>query len=283
MKLERLVSGFCFGEGPRWHQDRLWFSDVIGQTVFRLTADARLDEVVKLEDMPSGLGFLRDGRLVIVGMTSRKLFAWDGSDLTEYADLGEQTPYPINDLVISENDHAYVGGWGYDMLGGADAVNSPLYHLNSETKVTMSSGQLAFPNGCVVLPNQEALIVAESNARRLSKFRINKQGNLSDQELVAEMSDVVPDGICQDEAAGIWVSSPETHCVVRLTLDGARTHQIDCERKPYACALGGRDGRTLFVMTADTIDPATCLANRDAAIECCEAPYRGLRHSGAPL
>ncbi|MEM7101430.1 MAG: SMP-30/gluconolactonase/LRE family protein [Pseudomonadota bacterium] len=282
LTLEPWVSGFCFGEGPRWHNGNLWFSDTIGQAVYRLSGNGELELVTKIPDMPSGLGFLEDGRLVVVGMTTRTLYAWDDHALTTYADLSEFTPFPINDMVVDTSGNAFVGGWGYDMLGGAEPAPAELIHIGSDGSKHLCSDGLSFPNGCVVTPDQTTLIVAESQGQRLTRYSI-QEAKLSARAVWAALPNRVPDGICQDEAGGIWAASPETKEVIRVLEGGEVTHLIKTERKPYACALGGAEGKTLFVMVADTIEPAVCLERRDAAVECVLVPYKGLEHSGAEL
>ncbi len=281
MKLKPFTSGFCFGEGPRWHAGYLWFSDTIGKRVYR-TRDGQLEIVVTLDDLPSGLGFLPDGRLVMVAMTRRELRVWDGEHLTTYADLSDLTPYPINDMVIDLAGNAYVGGWGYDMMGGAAPAMADLIHVNLRGSPAVCARDLAFPNGCVVSADQSTLIVAESQGRQLTQYDVDK-GSLTNRRVWAELPAKSPDGICQDEAGGIWVASPESQQVFRVEQGGAITHEVDCPRKPFACALGGADHQTLFVMAADTIDPAVCLKQQDASVLCAAAPYKGLEHSGGKL
>ena len=282
LTLEPVVSGFCFGEGPRWHNGSLWFSDTIGQTVYRLSDEGELELVTTIPDMPSGLGFIEDDRLIVVGMTTRTLYVWDGDELTAYSDLSEFTLFPINDMVIDTLGNAYVGGWGYDMLGGAEPATAELIRVGSDGRKQLCSDGLSFANGCVVTPDQNSLIVAESQGQRLTRYSI-EDTMLKTRRVWAALPDQVPDGICQDEVGGIWVASPETKEVIRVLEGGEITHRIKTARKPYACALGGSDGKTLFVMVADTIEPAVCLERRDAAVECVLVPFKGLEHSGATL
>ena len=84
-----IISGLAFGEGPRWHDGALWFSDMHGHVVIRSTVDGDTTTVAEVaHDEPSGLGWLPDGRLLVVAMETGKLLRQehDGT-LVEHADL----------------------------------------------------------------------------------------------------------------------------------------------------------------------------------------------------
>ena len=83
-----LLDGLVFPEGPRWRDGRLWFSDMHAQEVVAVTPGGEREVVARVPGNPSGLGWLPDGRLLIVSMEDRRLLRQeaDGS-LVEHADL----------------------------------------------------------------------------------------------------------------------------------------------------------------------------------------------------
>ena len=66
-----LIDGLQFPEGPRWHDGRLWFSDMNAQKVLTVDLAGNLQTIVQVPGSPSGLGWLPDGRLLVVSMTER--------------------------------------------------------------------------------------------------------------------------------------------------------------------------------------------------------------------
>src|SRR5690348_1599030 len=99
---EVVVDGLAFGEGPRWHEGRLWFSDMHDHAVKTYTpTTGALDVIVEVAGSPSGLGWDTNGALLIVSMDDRKLLRFDGTALSEVADLSSYTAHQINDMVVS--------------------------------------------------------------------------------------------------------------------------------------------------------------------------------------
>jgi sugar lactone lactonase YvrE len=274
-----LVDGLCFGEGPRWHEDRLWFSDMHADTVFAVDESGQLEPMVRLpDDQPSGLGWLPDGRLLIVAMTSRRLLVHDGETLDEFADLSGHASFYCNDMVTDSQGRSWVGNFGYDLHNGADMKPAELVRVDPDGTVSIAAEEVIFPNGTVITPDGNTLIVGETMAGRLTAFNITDSGELTDRRTFAQLDKAVPDGICLDEAGGIWVASPVSNEVIRVEEGGKVTDRIGLSKGAYACMLGGTDGRTLFIMTSGSSHPDQCRANRDASIECVR-----VQHAGAGL
>lgn len=276
---DTLVSGLCFGEGPRWRNDRLYFSDMHGNTVYAVDTSGKLDTIVQLEgDEPSGLGWLPDGRMLIVSMRNRKLLALDGTGLTDFADLSGIATYHCNDMVTDLKGRSYVGNFGYDLHNNAEFKKAALILVHPDGKTELAADDLAFPNGTVITPDEKTLIVGESFGARLTAFDIQPDGSLVNQREWAKMDGAVPDGICLDEAGGIWVASPVSNEVLRVVEGGEVTDRVKVENQAYACMLGGQEGKTLFIMTSGSSHPAKCKAEKSAAVE-----FVTVQHAGAGL
>ena len=82
--------------------------------------DGRVETVAIVAGQPSGLGWLPDGRLLVVSMRDRTLLRRepDGS-LVVHADLSGIAGGPVNDMVVDAQGRAYVGNFGFDLMGGA--------------------------------------------------------------------------------------------------------------------------------------------------------------------
>lgn len=250
--MRTLLSGLGLPEGPRWREGRLWFSDMHTREVVSADpsgADRRTEAVV--EHQPSGLGWLPDGRLLVVSMTDRRVLRREADGrLVEHADLSALAPFHCNDAVVDRHGRMYVGNFGFDITAGAPRRTTTLVAVEPDGTARVVADDLAFPNGTVITPDGRTLIVAESTARRLTAFDVADDGGLTDRRVWAHLpKGASPDGICLDAAGTVWSACPRTGRVLRLAeggevLDERRLAEGD---GAYACTLGGT---TLYVCAA---------------------------------
>jgi sugar lactone lactonase YvrE len=262
-----VLDGLAFPEGPRWHEDRLIFSDMHAHEVVALDpSSGKRETVVEVPAAPSGLGWLPDGTLLIVSMEDRKLVRHVGGALVEHADLSPWATFHCNDMVVDAAGRAYVGNFGFDLHAGATPTTATMVRVDPDGHAEPAATDLGFPNGTVI--DGSTLIVAESFAGRLTAFDVADDGALSNRRVWAQLDGgAVPDGICLDAEGAIWVASPMTNEVLRVREGGEVTDRIALDRGAFACMLGGDDRRTLYICTSSSSDPAACAANRDGRIE----------------
>ena len=246
-----LVNGLDFGEGPRWHDGRLWFSDFFQHTVSSVGADGVRRVELEIDDFPSGLGWLLDGRLLVVAMESRRVLRLepDGTVVT-HADLSGVATGRCNDMVVAEDGTAYVGNFGFEL--GTPMRTAVLARVQPSGEVDVVADGLEFPNGTVITPDGTTLIVGETFGKRATAFTIAVDGTLHDRRLWAELGDVLPDGCTLDAEGAIWFADARGPAVVRVHEGGEVTHRVEVGQQAFACALGDDDGRTLFVVAADS-------------------------------
>ena len=267
-----VVTGIRFPEGNRWHGGRLWYSDMHTGEVFSIdpdgAAEPRLEATV--DGQSSGLGWLADGRLIISAMESRTVVAVQEDGSTEvFADLSASEPSLVNDLVVDpETGRTYIGAFGYDLYGGEELRPGPLYVIESDGSFRLAADGLVFPNSANVLPGTRTLVVSETWGGRLTAFDIEADGSLTGRrEWAALPEGVTPDGSTVDAEGAIWVCSVDTGEFLRVVEGGEVTDRIDVPgRCAIDCALGGPDGRTLYLATADSYDPATTATTRAGRI-----------------
>jgi len=258
---EPLANGFCFGEGPRWFEGLLWFSDMLGEAVH--TADLRgsLTTLPLPGHSPSGLGFRPDGSLLIVSTEDRQVLRYDGETVVTIADLSELAPANLGDMVIDEIGRAYIGSQAFS--GGVIIRLDPDDSPGRATRATIVADGLDFPNGMVITPDHKTLIVAESIGRRLTAFTIDENGALHDRRVFADGLDGPPDGIALDAEGGVWTSMTLAHQFERIVAGGAVTDRIDMgERVAIACTLGGPERRILFLLSSTDAFPERLLGTR---------------------
>lgn len=250
---EVLLDDLIFLEGPRWHDGKLWFSDMFAGQVRTVDLSGNTEVIAEVAERPSGLGFLPDGRLLIVSMQNRLLLRLDRDGLTSVADLSGLAAGSPNDMVVDTHGRAYIGHFGYDLFGGEEPRPASLLLVTPDGQVREVADGLEFPNGTVISPDGKTLIVAETFGRRLTAFSIADDGGLSERRVFAQFDEETPDGICLDARGGVWVSSFESGEFVRVEDGGTITERIPVPgKRAVACALGGPQRQTLFLLTAET-------------------------------
>lgn len=255
-----LADGFCFGEGPRWFEGLLWFSDMLGEAVHTVGLNGSVTALPLPGHSPSGLGFRPDGTLLIVSAEHRVVLRYDGDTVAEIADLSGIAPANLGDLVIDGRGRAYVGSQA--RAGGLIA------RIDPDDSVTVVAGDLDFPNGMVITADGGTLIVAESTARRLTAFDVGADGGLSGRRLFAAGLDGPPDGIALDAEGAVWTSMTLAHQFQRVAPGGGVTDRVDIgDRAAIACMLGGPDRRTLFLLSSSDAYPAKLVGTRWSRVE----------------
>jgi len=285
-----LAEDIHFGEGPRWHEGRLWFSDFYSHAVKSVSLSGDLRIEFELDDRPSGLGWTPDGSLLIVSMTKRQLLrrAPDGA-ITVHADLGHIAGFHCNDMVVDAAGGAYVGNFGFDLdreiaaRGAADVIahhpTAKLAYVAPDGQARVAADDMHFPNGTVITPDGGALIVGETLGGRLTAFDIGPSGELSNRRVWAETWPRIPDGICLDAEGAIWIANPIAPECARIAQGGEVLEVIETGGQPcYACMLGGDDGRTLFMLTAASADSEQAAKVRTGKVQIAsvDSPRAGL-------
>ncbi len=276
LKTQPLIDDIAFGEGPRWRDGRLYFSDMHSAKVLAVGLDGVSEEICRVPNGPSGLGWLPDGRMLVVSMTDRRLLRQepDGA-LSEVADLNPWAAYHCNDMVVDARGRAYVGNFGWDLHGGGEPRPANLVLVMPDGEARVAAEDLEFPNGCVITPDGNTLIVGETMGRKLTAFRIEADGSLCDRRVWADTPGILPDGICLDAEGGIWVASPVSQGCFRILEGGEITHKVEVETEAFACMLGGPERRHLLICTAGSSEPEACAKNRDGRIEVVEVDLPG--------
>lgn len=281
-KFETLASGLSFAECPRWYDGKLYFSDFYTHRVLSVTLDGAIETVVHVPGQPSGIGFLPDGRMLVVSMRDRKILRREfDSSLVEHADLSDLAPWHLNDMLVDSQGTAWVGNFGFDLMGGAKAVATHLIAVDLDGYARVAATGLGFPNGMALTPNGGTLIVAETLMNRISAFDVvsGKLGERRtwaafgdppvscDATAILEQVDCAPDGICLDAEGAIWVADATGKRILRVAEGGGILDEIKTdEMGAFACMLGGEDGRTLFVCVAPTFHEAEASAHHRSAI-----------------
>jgi sugar lactone lactonase YvrE len=274
---QTLMTGLAFGESPRWHDGRLWFSDMGADEVVAVDLEGTSEVVARVPAMPMGTGWLPDGRLLIVSAHDGLLLRRepDGS-LVTHADLSGLAGHPWSDMVVDGRGNAYIGNIGFDFPAGEFATGI-LALVTPDGSARQVADGVSFANGMVVTPDNSTLILAESYANRLTAFDVAADGGLSNRRVWAGLDGGFPDGICLDADGAVWYGDVPNKRCVRVRGGGEVLQTIDLDRGCFACMLGGADRRTLFLMAADWSDPAGMAGGaRTGQVLTVEAPAPGV-------
>lgn len=277
-----VASGFGFLEAPRWHEGRIWFSDFYTHRVLSAREDGSdLRTEASVPQQPAGLGWLPDGRLLIVSMRDRKVLRREADGtLVTHADLSAWATGHANDMVIDAAGRAYVGNFGFDLMAGAPLETASLHRVDPDGTVTEAAADLWFPNGSVITPDG-VLIVNETFGNRCTAFDVTPDGQLVNRRVWAEFAPlpsdrafetvlaetkIAGDGACLDAEGALWIADATGARLLRVKEGGEIADEIQPGSNVYACALGGADGRTLYACAAPDFDEKARSAAQEASL-----------------
>jgi sugar lactone lactonase YvrE len=283
-RLQVLLEGGTFFEGPRWHEGRWWVSDFYRGLVLSVDPDGSATEVLTLEAQPSGLGWLPDGALLVVSMRDRRILRWSSdAGASVHADVAELCGGHLNDMVVDRHGRAYAGNFGFDLMGGADPLPAALIRVDPDGTASVAAEDLLFPNGSVITPDGGTLIVGETAGARYTAFTIQDDGSLTDRRVWAQVAptpefttlaetlgklEFGPDGCALDAEGHIWSADEVGARCARLAPGGAIVDEIAAPDglDVFACMLGGDDGRTLLMCAAPDFHEDSRSAAREAVL-----------------
>ncbi|MEU5882102.1 SMP-30/gluconolactonase/LRE family protein [Spirillospora sp. NPDC047279] len=270
--LDTLIDGGAFFEGPRWHDGRLWVSDFWRHHVLAVAPDGSAETVAEVPGSPSGIGWLPDGTPLIVSMMDNTLLKLVDGEPVPFADLSEAAAGgAANDMVVDAAGRAYIGCCDVMNWDARPATN--LVRVDPDGSVTVVAEGMSFPNGPAITPDGATLIIAESWAERLTAFDIGPGGALDGRRVWAHVPGSPPDGIALDAEGAVWMADAGGNRAVRVREGGEILDEVSAgDLGVFACALGGEDGRTLFLCAAPTYDPEQAARIRQGRVLTCRVP-----------
>ena len=248
-EVRTLLTGRGLVESPRWHGDRLYFSDWSAGEIVAVNLAGHSEMVARVESLPLCTAWLPDDRLVIVSSADGRLLRQepDGT-LVTHVDLGRPG---WNDIVADGRGNVYVNGAGFNPMAGEAFRPGSVFHVTADGMVRQVAEDVAFPNGMAVTPDNSTLIVADSYRHHLVAFDIDADGSLSNRRVWAELGEGVPDGICVDAQNAVWYADVPNRRCVRVAEGGTVLQTVDLDRGAFACTLGGPGRTTLFIVAAE--------------------------------
>jgi sugar lactone lactonase YvrE len=186
-----VLSGFGVPESLRWHEDALWFSDLAHGTVHRWDTTGKPETVLEVPGGAGGLGWLPDGRLLVVSMNGGCVYRLEpDGELVEHADLRHIAGGPVNDMLVDSAGRAYVGNFGFDyytfdrehpnsmLYAPPGPPTAPIACFAPDGELLGLSQPLLFPNGFLLTADGTTLIAAETLGLRITDFPVQSDGRL---------------------------------------------------------------------------------------------------------
>jgi sugar lactone lactonase YvrE len=295
-ELATLLEGGGFFEGPRWRDSRWWVSDFYRGLVLTVAPDGSSSEVMAVKEQPSGMGWMPDGSLLVVSMKNHRILRRsEAGELSVHAELSEYCAGHLNDMVLDSQGRAYVGEFGFDLQAFADPAPGKLMRVDPDGAVTVLAEDLMFPNGAVITPDGETLIVGETAGARYTAFTLDADGSVRDRRTWAQVAEApelgplaetlpqlkfAPDGCTLDADGCIWAADAVGRRCARVAEGGEIVDQIPAPEGLgiFACMLGGADGRTLLMCAAPDFLEANRANKREAVLltTLVDVPHSGL-------
>jgi sugar lactone lactonase YvrE len=254
MTLRLVLDGLHMPECPRWHEGKLWLTDMWAHQILQVDSDGTKHVVAQFPDDedPAGIGWLPDGRMIVVGMLGLKVYVVDNGAIAVHSDLSAINPHLLNDMIVAADGTAYVSGFGWNMWESSEFAPSPLIRVRADGRAEAISEPMAAPNGMALTEDGEVLVVAEPGAGALNRFTVTADGDLIDRKVLplekaSGATFVTPDGICLDAEDHVWAADPMGGRMMRVSPDGTIVDQFPVDDHPLACVLAGSDRRTLYI------------------------------------
>jgi sugar lactone lactonase YvrE len=263
-----LSGGFSFPEGLRFHQGRIWFSDMHTGDIFSADPDdgsSRLEHTI--DDRPSGLGWLSDGSMLVSSMLRRQVLRIDlDGRQTVHADLSHLEHHPTNELLVDDNGQAFLGSFGYDIYADEPLVPAAVYRIDPDGSVALAADGFDFPNGTVILPGTRTLVVAHSFRPELTAFDIEPDGTLTNRRVWASLPEgTTTDGTAVDSQGRIWVSALQTSEFLRVSVGGEITYRLAVpDRLAVDVVVDARDDDVVYLATSNHIQPTETIVKLGA-------------------
>jgi sugar lactone lactonase YvrE len=272
-------SGLKFAESPRWQNGKLWFLDIHDKAIKTADLAGSVSTAIGLPFLPNAFGLTSDGNVVVGDAFQRRIYCMTGGVLRELVDISNLTQSCLSDGIVGPKDRFYVGDIGYNFFDPtAKPVDTCVIVLvEPDGRASLVADNLFFPNGMVITPDGQTLIVGETFGHRLTAYDIQQDGSLCNRRVWAQLpTSVSPDGICLDAQGGVWCANPEgADSVVRVREGGEITDRIKLNTNAYAVTLGGPERRHLLICASNSHNPAEIQRSPSASLQVVEVDVPG--------
>jgi sugar lactone lactonase YvrE len=247
-----VVDGITFAEGPAFDSDgTLYFVNYKRSgSIGRMKAGGAPDIWVDLPAGANAFGLKVDarGNIYAADFNSHKLFRVSpAGQVAIVTESYNGAPFHgLNDLCLDQAGNLYFT----DPRGsGIRAPYGAVFRLSSAGDLTKVAGEIPFPNGIVVSPDQSKLYVSDTGTNSILVWDLARDGTVSHRRTFHQFADASVDGISFDDAGRLWVARLDHASLGVLSGEGELL-------KSYPVTLAGKVtnmawwGHSLFVTTS---------------------------------
>ena len=262
-----LYDQLLHSEGPVWEpkRQRLIFSDIPGRRVLAWYPDGRVEVAIDAVPFINGNALDRDGHLIHCEHGRRCISRSDGADgfpapiVTHFDGKRLNTP---NDLTTAADGAIWFTDPVFGLmfpkqgcLAEPELDHRSLYRFDPATGDLRRMADFDQPNGLAFSPDGALLYVSDTSrsiggpTHDVVTFDVGPDGDLSNRSFFCHTEHGVPDGFLVDIRGWLWMTAGDGLHV--YAPDRTRLGFIPTPTTAANCALGGTDGRRLFI-TAET-------------------------------
>lgn len=253
--VEKAGGDFSFTEGPAVASDgRIYFTDQPNDRIYIWDEKEGISLWMEESGRSNGLYFNKAGKLMACADLHNQLVAFSENKKMQvvFQNYNGSHLNGPNDLWIAPNEGIYFTDpyyhrkyWKENHTELQDTRG--VYYLNPQGKITQVIDDYKQPNGLIGTPDGKTLYVADINDKKIWKYNIGPDGNLSNKKYFAPHGS---DGMTMDNKGNVyltrgkvWVYSPE----------GKLIQEIDTPESPSNVCFGGKKRNILFITARTSV------------------------------
>jgi len=254
LKVDRVIAGVMFAEGPAWSRDGyLVFSDIPNNKLLRLKPGEPAGLYRENSNGANGNTFDAQGRLYTCESHSRRVTRTDKKGKIEVLAerfQGKRLNAP-NDIVVRKDGEIYFTDPAFgNQQESRDLDFYGVYRIPRKGEIEVVAKPKGRPNGIAISPSGRVLYVTNSDERNVRAYDLDHNGAASNERVVVSHIEGIPDGIRVDEKGNLYVAAAKLEV---YTPDGKPLGAIPMQETPSNCAFGDPDLGSLYITARTSV------------------------------
>jgi len=217
-------------------------------TIGKVTPDGEASVFIELPEgsIANGIRFDSKGSMYMADYTMHNVWRYEMNTGKLEVFAHDDTMNQPNDICITANDIIFASDPNWKDETGK------LWRIMPDGTMTLMEDNMGTTNGIEVSPDEKYLYVNESRQRRIWRYDLSPEGELSNKTLFYQFEDGSLDGVRCDAEGNLYQARFEKGKVVVISPEGEQLTAIYVHgMKPTNVAFGGEDGKTVYVTIMD--------------------------------